>query len=137
MSAEVPGAPPRTLVVDGNNVVGARPDGWWRDRRGACRRLLARLQCYRSRTGGQIVLFFDVPQSDLPEGDHDGVIVRYAKRGGRDAADERILEFLDEHAGAPVEVVTSDRALAAGSRLRRAGVTGAGAFLTRLDHAGC
>ena len=27
------------LVVDGANVVGARPDGWWRDRAGAARRL--------------------------------------------------------------------------------------------------
>jgi len=28
-----------TLVVDGANVVGARPDGWWKDRAGAARRL--------------------------------------------------------------------------------------------------
>ena len=137
MDAEVPGAGPGTLVVDGNNVVGARPDGWWRDRRGASRRLLARLQCYGSRTGGRIVLFFDVAQPDLPEGEHGGVTVRYARRGGRDAADERILEFLDAHEGAPIDVVTSDRALAGGSRLRGAGVTGAGAFLARLDEAGC
>jgi hypothetical protein len=27
------------LVVDAANVVGARPDGWWRDRAGAARRL--------------------------------------------------------------------------------------------------
>jgi predicted RNA-binding protein with PIN domain len=27
------------LVVDGANVVGSRPDGWWRDRRGAAVRL--------------------------------------------------------------------------------------------------
>lgn len=31
------------LVVDAANVVGARPDGWWRDRAGAARRLLAGL----------------------------------------------------------------------------------------------
>lgn len=32
--------PPRlALVVDAANVVGARPDGWWRDRLGAARRL--------------------------------------------------------------------------------------------------
>src|SRR4029077_11149146 len=29
----------RVLVVDGANVVGARPDGWWKDRAGAARRL--------------------------------------------------------------------------------------------------
>lgn len=27
------------LVVDGANVVGSRPDGWWKDRAGAARRL--------------------------------------------------------------------------------------------------
>lgn len=29
----------KTLIVDGANVVGARPDGWWKDRAGAARRL--------------------------------------------------------------------------------------------------
>jgi hypothetical protein len=33
---------PLTLVVDAANVVGSRPDGWWRDRAGATRRLLDR-----------------------------------------------------------------------------------------------
>lgn len=28
-----------TLVVDAANVVGSRPDGWWKDRAGAARRL--------------------------------------------------------------------------------------------------
>ncbi|WP_380282786.1 NTP pyrophosphohydrolase [Kitasatospora purpeofusca] len=32
-----PGVP--LLVVDGANVVGSVPDGWWRDRRGAAERL--------------------------------------------------------------------------------------------------
>ncbi len=31
------------LLVDAANVVGARPDGWWRDRAGAASRLLRRL----------------------------------------------------------------------------------------------
>lgn len=30
---------PVTIIVDGANVVGSRPDGWWRDRAGAARRL--------------------------------------------------------------------------------------------------
>lgn len=32
-----------TLLVDAANVLGARPDGWWRDRAGATTRLLAHL----------------------------------------------------------------------------------------------
>ena len=31
------------LLVDAANVVGSRPDGWWRDRAGATERLLGRL----------------------------------------------------------------------------------------------
>jgi hypothetical protein len=31
------------IVVDVANVMGARPDGWWRDRAGAARRLLAQV----------------------------------------------------------------------------------------------
>ena len=31
------------LIVDGANVVGSRPDGWWKDRPGAARRLHDRL----------------------------------------------------------------------------------------------
>jgi len=29
----------QVLIVDGANVVGSRPDGWWRDRAGAAHRL--------------------------------------------------------------------------------------------------
>jgi predicted RNA-binding protein with PIN domain len=140
----------RTLVVDGNNVMGSRPDGWWRDRQGAARRLLERLQCYRRTVDDPVVVVFDVPHPDLPEGDHEGVTVLYASRRGRNAADQRILELLDAEAGAGaeippgvvrsdrrIEVVTSDRALADGARQRGAEVTGAGALLSLLDQAGC
>ena len=38
------------LLVDVANVVGSRPDGWWRDRAGATSRLLDRLAALRGRT---------------------------------------------------------------------------------------
>lgn len=126
-----------TLVVDGHNVIGTRPDGWWRDRAGAARRLLARVQCLAAADGGTgMVLVLDVAVAGLAEGDHGGVSVRYARRRGRDAADDRIVDDLGELDG-PVEVVTSDRALAARAAARGARVTGAGAFLSRLDRCGC
>jgi hypothetical protein len=36
-------APPVVLVVDVANVMGSRPDGWWRDRARAAARLLAEI----------------------------------------------------------------------------------------------
>lgn len=36
-------------MVDAANVVGSRPDGWWRDRVGAARRLLVRLAAFQER----------------------------------------------------------------------------------------
>jgi predicted RNA-binding protein with PIN domain len=128
-----------TLVVDGNNVVGAVPDGWWRDRPAAVRRLVERLRCHAEATGDRVVLALDVAQPDLPAGDNDGIDVVYPARRGRDAADHRIVEMLDElgAAAGDVEVVTSDRALAAGVAERAARVTGARSFLSRLEARGC
>lgn len=137
-----------TTVVDGNNVMGSVPDGWWRDRPAAVRRLLGRLQRYAAQTEHEVVLVLDVPQADLPAGTHDGVEVVYPRRKGRNAADDRILELLDddlgdrgagddEDTGVEVEVVTSDRELAAGVADRGVTVVGARTFLSRLDGAGC
>jgi predicted RNA-binding protein with PIN domain len=124
------------LYIDGNNVMGAVPDGWWRDRSGAARRLLDRVRCYASSTDRPVTVVFDMTLPDLPEGDHDGVTVRYATRRGRNAADDRIVALLDE-VREPIEVVTSDRDLIArtGGPGRRQ--TGAGAFLRTLDGRGC
>jgi 8-oxo-dGTP pyrophosphatase MutT (NUDIX family) len=35
---------PVTIIVDAANVMGARPDGWWRDRAGAAQRLAAEVE---------------------------------------------------------------------------------------------
>ena len=80
-------------VVDGMNVIGSRPDGWWRDRDAAARRLLARLQHAVSRSHDALTLVLDGrPPADVPEGVHVGVEVRYARRRGRDAADDAFQE---------------------------------------------
>jgi predicted RNA-binding protein with PIN domain len=128
----------RTVIVDGNNVLGSTPDGWWRDRPAAARRLLTRLQCYGQRVPEAIVLVLDVPQPDLPDGEHDGVVVHYARRRGRNAGDDRILELAPELArDRMVEVVTSDRALADALRAQGISVVGSRTFLGRVDGAGC
>lgn len=125
----------RRVIVDGNNVIGSRPDGWWRDRAGAARRLIASLQALARRSGDQISVVLDGrPLGDVPEGVHAGVLVAYATRAGRDAADDRIVtEVARDRAPASLVVVTSDRALADRVRALGASVEGAGSLLAQLD----
>jgi predicted RNA-binding protein with PIN domain len=113
------------------NVIGSRPDGWWRDRDGAARRLVATLQERAHRTGDRIAVVLDGrPLEDLPEGVHDDVLVAYATRPGRDAADDRIVdEVARDRDPASLTVVTSDRALAARVQAFGARVEGATSVL--------
>jgi predicted RNA-binding protein with PIN domain len=125
------------LVIDGMNVIGSRPDGWWKDRDGAVRRLVARVQALARASGEDVTVVLDGrPLRDLPEGEHDGVTVRYARRGGRDAADDRIVELVGDDADpGDIEVVTSDRELSRRVRALGASISGAGGLLARLDDA--
>lgn len=122
------------LVVDAMNVIGSRPDGWWRDRPGAVRRLLARLQALASAMDDEVVLVLDVAVPGLGEGTHDRVQVVHAERRGRNAADDRIVALV---AADPVPstclVATSDRELQ--RRVTELGtqVCSAGELLRRLD----
>ena len=124
----------RRLLVDGNNVIGSRPDGWWRDRQGAARRLVAELAAFAARTGDQVMVVFDGrPVPGMAEGVHNGVHVAYATRAGRNAGDDRIVEEIarDEDPSS-LTVVTSDRELARRARELGAQVEGAGAFTREL-----
>lgn len=53
-------APPSVVVVDAANVVGARPDGWWRDRPAATARLYAAVAAWAGEGVGPGVLPGDV-----------------------------------------------------------------------------
>ena len=125
-------------VVDGMNVIGAQADGWWRDRDAAARRLLRRLQHAAARSGDAFTLVFDGrPLADVAEGEHERVEVRYARRGGRDAADDRIVELVaGDTDPARLLVVTSDRGLATRVTTLGAETEGAGTFLRRLQRLG-
>ncbi|MEW1797249.1 MULTISPECIES: NTP pyrophosphohydrolase [Streptomyces] len=101
------------LIVDGANVVGSVPDGWWRDRRAAAERLRERL----------VPLAVDgLPGAGIPgpvelvlvvEGQARGVEsvpgVRVESAPG--SGDDLIAELAAGAAGRPCVVVTADREL--------------------------
>lgn len=139
----------RQVIVDGANVVGSRPDGWWRDRSGAASRLAHRLaSALSSRPGeiaglgggdggdtpmvhlvleGQGARAVDLPQQDglqivLAETDGDSTIVEVAERLRDDSPDD-----------VDVVVVTADRGLRDRVEAVGARSVGPGSLLTILD----
>jgi len=117
-------------LVDASNVIGSRPDGWWRDRDAAARRLIEALRAFAAETGEQVRVVLDAGPPELAA---DDVVI--APRRGRDAADDEIVRLLaaDPDPGS-VTVVTSDAALAQRVRELGARIEGAGAFRARLRY---
>jgi predicted RNA-binding protein with PIN domain len=122
------GVPARWLV-DGMNVIGSRPDGWWRDRGGAITALAASLEAFARQTGDEVAVVFDGRPVALGQ-EQDGAVSCLFAPSADDAIAERAAEDPEP---ASLTVVTSDAELAGRVRAHGARVTGAGAFRRRLD----
>jgi uncharacterized protein YaiI (UPF0178 family) len=116
-----------TWFIDAMNVIGSRPDGWWRDREGAVRRFVAEVTDWAEEP---VTVVLDFGPDDLL-GEAGAVTVVRAQRRGRDAADDEIVARVQEGD----LVTTSDANLVARVRARGAQVEGAGTFLRRLGSA--
>lgn len=128
------------VLVDGANVVGTRPDGWWRDRPGAARRLAGGLvaalieqrELLAERLGGEGELWLHLVLEgaaagveDLPT--HPHLVVHHAEADG-DATIAALAGSLD----GDVLVVTADRGLRERVRAVGAAVTGPSTLLDAL-----
>jgi predicted RNA-binding protein with PIN domain len=101
----------QVLIIDGANVVGARPDGWWKDRAGAAQRLHDAL-LVADVPGDQIVLVLEgAAKGGVRAGTDAHLVTVHAPKDG----DSTILAQARRAAerGDQVTVVTADRALAA------------------------
>jgi predicted RNA-binding protein with PIN domain len=123
------------LFVDGMNVIGSRPDGWWRDRQGAMRALIDELARYSIESGDAVTVVLDARPFEFETAEDAELEVAFAYPG-RDAADDEIVRRLGELADRDdTAIVTSDDALARRARALGAGVIPAGSFRRRLDRA--
>ena len=106
------------LIVDGMNVIGSRPDGWWRDRPKAWRELRRDLEQHAKESGDDLVLVLD---GRRPAGwREDGLVETAFAAGGRDAADDSIVARVQaDPRPETLTVVTSDKGLA--ERVERLG----------------
>lgn len=119
-------------LVDGMNVIGSGPTGWWRDRPAAMRGLVDELGGFAERSGEPVTVVLDGKPFELEGG--PGVSVRFASRRGPNAADDDIAALVDaDDDPADLSVVTSDGDLARRVRDAGAAVLGAGEFRRRLD----
>jgi predicted RNA-binding protein with PIN domain len=126
-------APSKRLVVDAMNVVGTRPTGWWRDRRGAMAELVDELASFSAATSQPVTVVLDSRPFELAA---SGIDVRFAAPG-RDAADDAIVELVaGDPAPSSLVVATSDKGLVARVRDLGADVMSAGALRRRLDELG-
>ena len=119
-------------IVDGMNVIGTRPSGWWRDRDAAMAQFVRELEDYCAASGDDVTVVFERPAR--PRIESSLVEVAHAPKPGPDAADFEIARRVGADADpGSIVVATSDRWLADEVTRLGAAVVGATAFRKRLE----
>jgi hypothetical protein len=110
------------LVVDVANVMGSRPDGWWRDRAGAAGRLLTEIGAAleAGRLVGPVAVVLEGAAKGAARPDRSDLRVVAAPGSGDDAIVAEVANLL--HHEKRVTVVTADRDLQTRVRQLGAGV---------------
>jgi hypothetical protein len=100
-----------SLVVDAANVVGSRPDGWWRDRAGAAARLVAQIAAAAVPHDEVVVVLEGAARAGVPAGRDGALLTVHAAASGDDAIVAEAAARVGD--GRQVAVVTADRGLQA------------------------
>jgi predicted RNA-binding protein with PIN domain len=97
-------------IVDGMNVIGSRPDGWWKDRDRAMVTLVERLDRWASIQGDTVTVVFERPPSSVITS--SVIEVAHAPKAAANSADDEIVRRVQADARPhEIRVVTSDKAL--------------------------
>lgn len=92
------------------NVIGSRPDGWWKDRARAMIALVDSLDRWASSQGDDVMVVFERPPSTAITA--SVIEIAYAPRAAANSADDEIVRRVAADARPrDVRVVTSDKAL--------------------------
>lgn len=110
-----------TLIVDGANVVGARPDGWWKDRAGAAARLHEALLVADIDYDVIVLVLEGQAKGGVRAGRDAHVRTVHAPKDGDTTIVAEARRAAESRPGERVVVVTADRALDA--RVHGAGAT--------------
>lgn len=124
------------VIVDGANVMGSRPDGWWRDRAGAAGRLHRDLVAAELRLScDEVVLILEGQARGGPPAGHHGRVQTVHAPG---SGDDSIVEHAAARssAGDQVVVVTADRELRQRVAAVGASVVGPAWLLRRMRDGG-
>ncbi|GFG48647.1 RNA-binding protein [Mycolicibacterium agri] len=122
-------------IVDAMNVIGSRPDGWWKDRRGALLRLVESLERWASLRDDRVTVVLERPMS--PPIESRSIEVVCAPRAAANSADDEIVRLVQAaHRPHHLTVVTSDRTLADRVGVAGASVYPAATFRDDIDPAG-
>ena len=107
-------------IVDAMNVIGTRPDGWWRDRHAAMVRLVDQLERWSAAEGHDVTVVFEQPPR--PPIRSSVVEIAHAQRARANSADDEIVRLVRaEPDPSSIRVVTSDGVLS--EQVRAAGAS--------------
>jgi hypothetical protein len=97
------------LVIDAANVVGSRPDGWWKDRAGAARRLHERLLVADLPHDELVLVVEGAAKAGVRPGRDGHVRTVHARGSGDDTIVDETRAAIER--GDRVVVITADRFL--------------------------
>lgn len=101
------------LLVDAANVLGSRPDGWWKDRAGATRRLLEQIRGWAEQDQQwRVIVIVEGRARETADGNWGASLQVVAAGGsGDDAIVDLANDLLAADGATRITVVTSDRGL--------------------------